>query len=93
MYVNLSRASAGSSCAQGDADAASARVPSSACSGGVAPTPGGREVPDELKEWLNELLAKVREIVNESSNVASFTVTVGAPMAVTVAVTFAHAAQ
>jgi hypothetical protein len=50
-------------------------------------------VPDELKEWLNELLAKVREIVNESSNVASFTVTVGAPMAVTVAVTFAHAAQ
>jgi hypothetical protein len=50
-------------------------------------------VPDELKEWLNELLAKVKEIVNESSNVASFTVTVGAPMAVTVAVTFADAAQ
>ena len=59
--------------------------------------PGMRQrtlsVPDELKEWLNELLAKVREIVNESSNVASFTVTVGAPMAVTVAVTFAHVAQ
>jgi hypothetical protein len=59
--------------------------------------PGMRQrtlsVPDELKEWLNELLAKAREIVNESSNVASFTVTVGAPMAVTVAVTFAHAAQ
>jgi hypothetical protein len=42
---------------------------------------------------VNELLAKVREIVNESSNVASFTVTIGAPMAVTVAVTFVHVAQ
>jgi hypothetical protein len=49
-------------------------------------------VPEKFKEWLEQLLAKIKEIVNELSDVASFTITIGAPMAVTVGVTFAHAA-
>jgi hypothetical protein len=59
--------------------------------------PGMRQrtlsVPDKLKEWLDELSVKVRQIVEESGNVTSCTVTVGASMAVTVAVTLAQAAQ
>jgi hypothetical protein len=47
-------------------------------------------VPEKLKEWLDELVAKVREIVRELSDVASFSVTVGAPLSVSVSITFAR---
>ena len=57
--------------------------------------PGPREgvmldIPEKLKEWLDKLVAKLRDIVNKLSDVASFTITVGSPLTVSVSVTFAR---
>jgi phage-related protein len=46
-------------------------------------------LPDRLKEWLDKLVAKLQAIVRDLSEVASFTVSVGTPFNVSVAVTFA----
>lgn len=55
--------------------------------------PGLREgvtlgIPEKLKEWLDKLVTKLRDIVNKLSDVASFTITVGSPLTLSVSVTF-----
>ena len=47
-------------------------------------------IPEKLKEWLDKLVAKVRDIVSMLSDVASFSITVGSPFAVSVSITFAR---
>ena len=57
--------------------------------------PGSRQgvaigIPEKLKEWLETLVAKVRDIVNKLRDVVSFTITVGTPFTVSVSITFAR---
>src|SRR5665213_1589980 len=47
-------------------------------------------IPEKLKEWLDKLVAKVRDIVSKLSDVASFSITVGSPFAISVSITFAR---
>jgi hypothetical protein len=51
---------------------------------------GALGIPEKLKEWLDKLVAKVREIVNKLSDVTSFTITVGTPFTVSASITFAR---
>lgn len=53
------------------------------------PSARGERMPDGLKEWLEKLVAKVKEIVEQLTDVASFTITIGSPFTVTASVTFA----
>lgn len=46
-------------------------------------------IPDRLQDWLDKLVDKTQAIVNELKEVASFTISVGTPFNVSVAVTFA----
>lgn len=57
--------------------------------------PGSRQgvalgIPEKLKEWLEKLVVKIRDIVNKLRDVASFTITVGTPFTVSVSITFAR---
>jgi hypothetical protein len=47
-------------------------------------------IPEKLKEWLDKLVARVRDIVSKLSDVASFSITDGSPFAVSVSITFAR---
>jgi hypothetical protein len=50
-------------------------------------------LPDRLKEWLDKLVAKIREIIDKLADVTSFNVTVGSPFTVSVSITFARARE
>ena len=47
-------------------------------------------IPEKLKEWLDKLVSKVRDIVSKLTDVATFSITVGAPFTVSVSITFAR---
>jgi len=45
-------------------------------------------LPDKLNEWLDKLLTKLEEIIKKLPRAVSYSLTVGAPVGVSVTVTF-----